>query len=84
MAKVFVTGFLPNRRGVMTVVGFLDNPETGVYAAFYADTVPYDLEAGPLKTQIHQNMPEHINAWLRGNGLEDEANIIAADIEIIT
>jgi hypothetical protein len=84
MSKVIVTGFNPNEKGFLKIVGFLDNHETGGYTPFVSDNVAYDMTlATSMRQQVLDNAPARINEAITNMGFPAEATIVPSDIEYL-
>jgi len=82
MARVFITSVYPVSKGIIGMIGFLDNRLTDRFLSVNADQVPYDpASATSIRQQVLDQSAVQINAALTLAGYPEEANIVPADIE---
>ena len=83
MARLFITGFVPQGDCVVGVVGFLSDRAAGVYTSLTINNIPFDPQlAASARQQVQDAMVGAANTVM--TEMTIPLTLIASDIEYIS
>lgn len=83
MARLFITGFVPQGDCVVGVQGFVSDRSAGIYQTLTIDNISFDPSiATSARQQVQDAMVQHANDLFTAMGIP--LTIVASDIEYVS
>ena len=83
MARLFITGFVPQGDCVVGIQGFVSDRAAGIYQQLTIDNIPFDPSSSlSARQQVQDAMVQHANDLFVAMNIP--LTIIASDIEYVS